>query len=467
MAVRKMRVVGRGENRALQLYKGIKTGKYDSEETAIAALYGESPHRSVYFNATKRKLRELLYNSFLATAPKEEDYWEKLLSVRKKMMIADHLGLQGRGHSAIKLMTEVYTESRRWHFTLQAQGAAGKLSGWYAGRGDRVKFQKYADLEQQLWEQLKEERRGERCLAELTDALRNQKAIDEKAIEMARSFHEELSANPLDTFTFRMCAYYISVIYFELINERDEVVNTCRKAYAFFRQLPFELPNRTHRFFIVRMIPSLLQQGNYSEAVEKLTLAEKYVRKGSRNWAAMQEYKVIAGFYLRDLDIVETAIASLRSNRSTYTAKREEIRVFEGYLSFFKEEELSRFKVGKFMNEMPKYMADKKGMNINILVIQILILLRRRKLGPIIDRMEALRAYAYRHLKDDPATRRSDLFIQLLLLVSRYSFERKLVVEKAGPLLEELSRAPRHLQAIDIEVVPYEVLWWEIVKVLN
>lgn len=464
---RKMRLAGRGENQATQLYKGIKGGKFDSEKEAITALYGEKPFGVTYFNATKRKLRELLINSFLATVPKKENYWEKGASIQKKILVAEHLGLTGRVQSAIQLMSEAFSESVTWHCTASAWQAAQRLSAWYAGRGDHQKFQKYHDLEQSLWEQLNWERRAESYLSCLSDLLRDQKGIDNEAIAMARQFKEELSGNQQDTFGFRMYAHYIAVIYYELMNEGEKVVQTCHEAYAFFNRLPFELPNRTHRYFTVRMIPPLIQTGRYAEAVKTLALAEQYVQKGSRNWAGMQEYKVIAAFHLHDLEMVQQAITLLRSSRTAFAAKREEVRVYEGYLSFFKDEELSRFKVGKFMNEMPIYGADKKGMNINILIIQILILLRRRKLGPIIDRMEALRSYAYRHLKNDPATRRSDLFIQLLLLLSRYAFDSKLVREISGPLLTELSQEPRQLQTIDIEIVPYELLWEEILKALD
>lgn len=464
---RRLKIAGRGDNRAMQLLKGVKNKKFSSEEAAASALFGNKPYRSTYYNFTKRKLKELLFNTFLATVSKRVDYWEKLHQTRKKILIADHLELQGMNQSAVRLLREIFAESQKMHFTNLGRQAAQKMANLSAATGRHTEYEKFNRQEEVLWEKLQQERQAERCFFALNDMLRHQKAIDTLVIEKARDYHEKLAAVNIDTFNFRMYAYYISIIYYELNNEGAKVVQACRTALDFFENLPFELPNRTHRFFTVRMIPALLQQGSYKEAVQKLKLAEKYVLKGSRNWAGMQEYKAIAGFHLQDLCMVEEAIYALRSNRKAFASKKEEVRVLEGYLSFFKAEELSRFKVGKFLNEMPKYTADKKGMNVNILIIQILILLRRRKLSPIIDRMEALRSYTYRHLKDDPSTRRPDLFIQLLLMLSKYSFDGKLVYEKAGPLLAELKQEPRHLHAIDIEVVPYEMLWQGVIKVLD
>ena len=463
---RKIKIIGRGENLALQLYRGIKGGKFSSDEEARAALFKDSQYQSTYYNATKRKLRDLLVNTFLATTPQKQNYRENLHLAEKKILIAKQLARLGKISSAIKIMEEVVLDCQKQDFIDQAHEAAFYLANWQIITGNHTKYKKYAALEDELLEKLQQEQRAEKYYFKLFAGLRHKKGVNAELIQMAKEYHEALEMVDLQTFNFQTFSSYISVIYFELSNQGESLIEKCHEALAYFNSLPFDLPDRTFRIFSVRMIPGLLQQGKYREAIQKLEEATHYTIKGSPNWANLMEFKAIAGFHLQDLGVVEEAIIAIRSNRKMFAIKKEEVRVLEGYLSFFAEEISSKFKLGKFLNEMPKYSADKRGMNINILIIQILILLRRRKLSPIIDRMEALRTYSYRYLKEDSSSRRPDLFIRLLQLVSRYSFEHKKVQEKATPLLAELKAEPRHLLAIDIEIVPYEVLWEEVKRVL-
>lgn len=97
-------------------------------------------------------------------------------------------------------------------------------------------------------------------------------------------------------------------------------------------------------------------------------------------------------------------------------------------------------------------------MNINILILQVLLLKRGDRAG-IIERAESLRMYAYRHLSKDSTTRCSQLFLRLLFLTVRHSFDWVVIKRQTAKTYQELLDTPRHLSTIDIEVVPYEVLW--------
>ncbi|MCB0632447.1 MAG: hypothetical protein KDD15_22065, partial [Lewinella sp.] len=415
MVERKSRQIHQKDDLAAKLFRGIKNGRFSSDEAAMRSLYPEGPHRTVYYNATKRKLKNLLYHLALSTTAAEESYAEKCFTIEKKVLVARQLAGEGWTASAINIMEEALKEAMDLHLIPTARQAAFRLSIWYVATGHPAKYRKYVKLEKELATKEAGEFLAEQHYFALYNKLRNQKSIDQLLLEFSRQIHEELVAIDIETFNFRMFASYIAVLHFELSNDGEKVVETCRSALEYFAHLPFQLPNRTYRIFTTRIVPALIQQRNSTEAIQQLALAENYVNKGSLNWVGIQEYRAIAGFHLQDMAIVSQAIASIRSSRKAFAMKKEEVRILEGYLSFFSTEELSRFKVGKFVNEMPKYAADKKGMNINILIIQILIFLGRRDLPKIIDRMEALRIYAYRYLKDDKTTRRSYLFIQLLL----------------------------------------------------
>ena len=114
------------------------------------------------------------------------------------------------------------------------------------------------------------------------------------------------------------------------------------------------------------------------------------------------------------------------------------------------------------------FSMDKKGVNIPILIIQLLFLLQRKEHGKFIDKCEALNAYSYRHLKKDD-TFRSNCFIKMLLLLPKCNFHRIAVERKSKLLRAKLASVPLEIarQSAEIEIVPYEDLWGIVMDMLE
>lgn len=166
---------------------------------------------------------------------------------------------------------------------------------------------------------------------------------------------------------------------------------------------------------------------------------------------------------MNDLPRVGKAIKELKKSRLSSRIK-EELRVYETYYTFLSG---GQARMGTFLNDTPKFSLDKKGMNINRVILRILILLARNDRPGIIDHAESLELYAYRYLTKDPTTRRSQLFLRLLFLTVRHSFDWPIIAKQTAKTFTELQQTPRHLSTIDIEVVPYEVLWGRVQRILK
>ena len=119
-----------------------------------------------------------------------------------------------------------------------------------------------------------------------------------------------------------------------------------------------------------------------------------------------------------------------------------------------------KFKLGKFLNEIPSYSKDKRGMNISIIIIQILILLTNNKFQAIIDRLSMLERYTTRYLyKND--TFRSNCFIKMIALLPKSNFNRINLEYRSKKYVKRLKSIPiaEANQSADIEIIPYEYLW--------
>ena len=58
---------------------------------------------------------------------------------------------------------------------------------------------------------------------------------------------------------------------------------------------------------------------------------------------------------------------------------------------------IKQFRLNRFLNSVPNYSKDKQGLNVTILVLQVLIQISRREFGHVIDRMEPLGTYPKAH----------------------------------------------------------------------
>jgi hypothetical protein len=149
---------------------------------------------------------------------------------------------------------------------------------------------------------------------------------------------------------------------------------------------------------------------------------------------------------------------------------KEMWRIFEACLYYLykigkvKEEEapteLKKFKPGKFFNNMPIFSKDKRGMNITILILQILYFIADQDYDKSIDRIEAIEKYLVRYLKEDD-TARSNSFIKMLMQIPIGNFHRENVLRKAEKYLKVLQTLPLEAanQSHEIEIIPYETLW--------
>jgi hypothetical protein len=86
------------------------------------------------------------------------------------------------------------------------------------------------------------------------------------------------------------------------------------------------------------------------------------------------------------------------------------------------------FRIYKFLNQVPLFSRDKQGVNIPIILVQIYYCFLPIVIySKIIDRMESLNLYSYRHLKKDDNFR-SQCFIRMLSKWCRSDFYNGMVL---------------------------------------
>jgi hypothetical protein len=149
-------------------------------------------------------------------------------------------------------------------------------------------------------------------------------------------------------------------------------------------------------------------------------------------------------------------------------AAQEHWRIYELYLHYvlrrtegYESMEIrKRFNLERFLSMSPVAAKDKHGLNVALLIGQVLYMLDEGDFDGINDRMEALTIYRVRWLRvtDNP---QSNLFFKLLRLMENTSFSYELALERGDRYYQELRVLRPEIVHVEeeLQIVPYEWLW--------
>jgi len=203
------------------------------------------------------------------------------------------------------------------------------------------------------------------------------------------------------------------------------------------------------------------------QVVKGLKLAEKFlhdIHYSSGNWFYFMEHYFLLAMHAGKYSQARELLAAAHKNpyyRKQRVAAQQRWDLFEAYLHFVFPESspLRAMHFARFVQSVPDFSRDKQGYNIAILILQFLYYLRNHETDALLARLEGLRKYQQRHLRD-AATLRSQLFLRLLLLVVKEDFNLKNSTKKGQVLLARLREVPQPGEAFaEIEIIPYEDLW--------
>ncbi|PHN02857.1 hypothetical protein [Flavilitoribacter nigricans] len=458
--LRKLSVIGVNGDKTDELFGLVKAGEIRQTEDGIAHFYaGQESGATGNFNRLKRNLQKRLINTFFSSDFHRDTYLTAYFSSFKKDIVCEALMKSGKSGTAAALAQEALPLAIKFHFPELAASLARKLAHHYSVIAvNRRKYEKFRAIRDQYHECAYWENKAVDYYNDLAIDLRLAKTVKSDLIEKAKKYKSKLDAvaHEVPVLNFHLFRLNIHLFLFKILNNGEGIEKTCREGIDFISRLEFTPPPRAQRTFHFNLIPAYLQTGNFEAAYQTIRQLKQMVEKGSHNWIIINAYQCILGFHWQRDEITGEGITAIYDSK-LYRIVEEELRIYETYRAILSDSDA--IKLGKFLNETPHYSADKKGMNINILVLQFLVFLRRNDRSAIIDRMEALQAYAYRYLAKDPTTRRSELFFRMLFLLAKSAFDLEEVERRSPGITAELHNTPRQISAIDIEVVPYEILW--------
>lgn len=459
-------------------YDLIVEGKFKEDEEAALHFYAKDKQDPAYQKLRKTLKDRLTSFIFLIDldAPTYTDRQKAYYECYREWAAAKVLYGKSARIAATSLSRKILKIARKYEFTELRLDICHNLRLYYGTiEGDVKMFQQYNEEFKELTELWLQESLAEELYILLIISFINSKATKKDYQEMAQNHYAQLKP-ALERFDSHQLHFYgrlIEVAIYSSVNDYVNILKVCDQAIAFFEQKDFNANTALNIFQYERLI-CYLQLRQFKEAIVTADLCLKHQEEGTFNWFKLYELYFLvhmhSGCYHCAVDklkmIMEHPVfAKLPENI------QETWKIFEAYTYFMEMIGLlvhndqeghqhKGFRMTKFLNEMQVFSKDKQGMNVPILILEILMAVGKKQYSELIDRLEAIDKYRRRYL-NNPDMERTNLFLKMLLQLPKSGFQKEVVLHKTQVYFNNLEAIPIELanQAHEIEILPYEKLW--------
>ena len=478
---RRIEVLGRAtdtNSKVADLYDALCTGKVKTDKEAMRYLYGASPKASSYRNL-KAGLKKRLFNTLLFINlgdPSLNEHEKAYYRCQKDWAAVKVLLRMGARNVAIRLAEKTLQLALRFDLTEIVVQASQVLRFHYGARiGNLKKMKNYGLLHQKYMKVWQSESLAEEYYTLLVANYINERSVKEQARGQALAYYERLKGAMAEYPTYRLLflGNLIRIIAYRSVNDYRKTVEACKEGIRAFEAKNYEVKTPIYTLLHQQILAHIqLKQLEKGECTARR--AAQLIPAGTVNWFVNMELLLILSLHTRQYQRAYEVFLEAISHRGFQKLReidKEQWRINGAYIHFLLEigkaaagkgqSCLRKFRLGRFLNEVPVFSRDKQGMNVAILIIQILFLIVKKRYGDTIGRIDAINKYRVRYLCRDKALKRSNYFVKLLLQIPLCNFHKTAVLRRSEEYFERLKALPIEVanQPHGIEVLPYEDLW--------
>lgn len=457
----------------------------DGDEDQVSqALYGVDKQSTVY-QKLRKNLRDRLVNYLFIIDQSHASYTDRQRAYYeccKDWAATKILFAKNASHAAISLARKVLKYARKFEFTELLMDVHHQLRLYYGTiEGDFTLFQQHNREYKLMAQRWADENLAEELYIELSIGGVNSKATQTEIQEKARLYHQQIkeSLEQNDAYHLHLCGLLIEASIYSSVNEYGELLQVCNRGIDFFAKKEYVASIPLQVFYYQQAVCNL-QLRDFVAAQESLKNCLNYMQEGDFNWFKAFELSFMLQMHLGQYsDAYAMYLVATKHPKFKDLPEniRETWKIAEAYLVLLTELEKfngpriageKNFRLTRFLNEIQVFSKDKAGMNVPVLILEILFHLVQGNFTTLVDREEAIDKYRKRYLKDAESTR-SNVFIKMLLQIPRCGFDRAKIISRAAKDLQTLTATPIELanQVYEIEIIPYEKLWEYILEVLN
>ncbi len=460
-----------------KLYKGIANNTFQSDEEAANAIFGtlqaDSNYRKLKTNLTKRLINALFFIDL--KRPSYTDRQRAHQECHKNWAAVKILISENAREAAVQIAKMTLSKAEKYEFTQLCLDIVRTLRLHYGAMiGDEKSYQHYNHLYQKYRELYLLENQAEEYYAMLLLFQSRHPQAHQEIKEMAARYWEELRP-ALATHCFIDFLFYCTLIRLTGLLAGDhyqEALEVCEEVIRQYEQKPFvaRIPLEVLQY---QKIISLIQlrQINQEDFIRLISSERKFLKPGTNNWYRFLEAYIILGLHSRHYQqAYQVLVDALTHKRFEFlpAIQQEYWKILEMYFLYLYEagkitpvmegHKFPKFRLRKFQNEMLLASKDKSGLNILVLITELLFLVSIKKSPEVAEQIEAIEQYCNRHVKKSS---RVFYFIKMLLTLPKYNFDKKEVDAKSRKYLAKLQQTSSKVvsQTIFLEILLFEDLW--------
>ncbi|MCB0609955.1 MAG: hypothetical protein KDD12_19705 [Lewinella sp.] len=474
-------------NNLHELYNLISAGNLTSTAEVEDHFFSKLSNSAIYATRLQRKLRESLLDTLFLIDSSESGFNALQKNYYKcyRNLIAVKI-LNGRYQRAAAIPIAERTIKKAIHFEISdvVIELAKDLRFHYGGIiGDKNKWKYYHKLVEEWRAKHQTEVLIEGYYLDIMCNFILSKSTKKEFSRVVDQHLASIEGSMRSAKTFRSTSYYfmLKVLKFEIVNDFANVLTVSEEALAFFDTKKELVTGPTRFIFNKNLLISYTRLRKFHLAEAAARRCMKLVTPGSLNWYNTCYLSIVLYFQSGKFEEAHALwqLAVTHANfKNIPDSNKETWRIIEASIQFFMltgridskddQKTSANFRVNRFLNEVPAFSKDKRGNNINILILHVLYLIQSKRYNEIHDRVESLRVYSSRYLRKDDMFR-SNCFIRMLMCLPAGHFHLAAVKRKAAPFVEKLKTVPyaKADQPIEIEIIPYETLWEIVLEKLD
>lgn len=461
-----------------QLYEGIISGEFTSDDAASVKMFESDPGNRNYRNA-KSKLKQRLLNHLYFLDYDKEIYTNNQRMYYECLHIlhqAKILFLEDSSEIAMRLLPHLLRVCTEYEFyELKIEGLTLQRNE-YAHMG---KLTPYEEAEAQInatAEILSQVRSCEQkyytTLVNVNKSVSAQQRVIDEIPAAIKSIEE--TARKLNSCRLEVICYKLKLLYNQLTWEFKNNLMLCNEIEKKY----LNKPNAEVEVELNKAQIALLKiycYYNTSDVENGRAYAKEAIdlfKNGSPDWFDFMEYHfllLMRGELYKDAGKVFRAVRTNKNYGLLEEVEKERWQIYRAFLVFVNDEKLLKwgFDLEEFLKAVPDYPKELQNYSTATLVIQFLYLLRDTNITRLKEVLAEIQKYNSEHL-DKRSNYRNSIFIRLISTIPDLEYNHDAVKERGSVYFSKLKKTkiPAEIKA-DLEVIPYEVLWGYILKILQ
>lgn len=459
-----------------QLYNGVLSEIYDSDENAAEGMYGTDP-TDQRFRMLKSRLRQKLYNFLYFIDFKDSksnmsfQYEQECFDYLHKARI---LFKNGEYDMAEKQINKVLSISREVEFNRITADSLEILREIFSDLCKPTDLNKVIEELSDLRKLISHEERAKDLYFQQKMLLNKSLHSRKNNIETTGEIAKQLNDIWADTKSFDVFELYykMNLLYLELTGNFQEILKFTNQAKKLVDSKKINEMRFDARLNDYMKTFAYLRIGDFKSGLQAAKEGIVNLDKSSRNWFAFMENYYLLAMHTGDYKLAESLVQQAEDNTVINRLSievRGKWKLFRGFTNLLigGKHPSDGIRIEKIKQKLESFKKTNKVTYTSLLTLDIIDQLSKKKYDAVSNALNELNLYYFEFLNEPGKNPREKQLFKLLKLVVSSDFNAGEMEKKGKKYHENLIERPQDDPMSEMEIIPYEKIWECIVGIVK